>query len=448
MHATSARCSAHRAAHSLRCSGGLCVDAQIQTHDIGANRPGGVLASAWCSVAICVLFVWWSSGHQRVPLPWSPRSHDALALVCLVSVCISQLHRAFECFVEFDFHAAVYALLCVHWASLVFAVAYFAHHVKRVKAQTQRSDSLSSLDGVGQPVLAIPLVERNRVESFTAHDRVSRSPSNANGAHLHSEPMTTRQKLGFFIAYLVDTMYFPLLTRFLQVFNCSTFHDPALLAPLHFLQRWPYVSCDTPEYHKLFWAAMLGTITCGVGAPAFFLYHIFRDRRSLHASPVRHEMSFLWSSIRPELHWFPAVIYLRKIAIAIIITQLPFGSVLVPMLVFALLAGLIVMQLFFAPYVVPADNGLEVGLLTLALFTYMCGILVGVGRLVCCVVHRIAHLLCQRFLSSYWRLCCLIDRADPERFGEGCHRFPRDQMVLAANKQAIVQRCGSARPAG
>lgn len=182
-------------------------------------------------------------------------------------------------------------------------------------------------------------------------------------------------RLSFLIYFLLDLMYLPLSTRFLQIFRCVTIDS----AGLYFLQAAPYVDCRSSGFRHLRAFAIVGMPLCLVGVPLLFFLRIRVHRHELDNSPLRHEMGFVWSVIRRRLYWWPAVNFGRKAVIAIIVTQLPRGDILVPMLVLALLMALIVLQLSFRPYVFRVENTISAGLLMLALFSYNSSILLGLN---------------------------------------------------------------------
>lgn len=182
-----------------------------------------------------------------------------------------------------------------------------------------------------------------------------------------------RTKLLLFL--MLDLAYLPIATRILQIFAC----DHTTVQGLSFVMAAPYVDCASSRYFALRLAAIFGAIFCIGGVPVLFFLLIWPIRNRLDQSRLRFQLGFAWNTVKRDLFWWPWVSFGRRLVVAIFVTQFPFGSVLAPLSILALLLAVILVQLLFRPYVVDTDNSVEVALLVAALFSYVASMMAGVG---------------------------------------------------------------------
>jgi hypothetical protein len=218
-----------------------------------------------------------------------------------------------------------------------------------------------------------------RASPSPAADALSSVESASSAAPvIHPPQPSLVQKAGFGIIFLTDLLYLPLLSAALMFFQCDNYSE----ANLSFVRALPAISCHSSEYRGALAASVLVVIALGLAFPAF----IFRTLRSygggqgLDDAPFRTEFGFLWVALNRDMWWWSiGVGYGRKALLAIFLTQFAFRSIFVPVLVFSLLSGSVLLVVAFKPYRVTWENRLEVAVLSLAAISYLESILSGVG---------------------------------------------------------------------
>lgn len=268
---------------------------------------------------------------------------------------------AIECFLEADF-VTVSWMQFTGFALILFlsALAAAVPRCSRFRsARLHRQQTTDSFLSVNTDMLlpSASIVKHQRVLTFRAR-------------------LFQRGKLLLFL--LLDLAYLPISTRILQIFVCAKESGPSF--EIEFLVAAPYVLCSGSAYSGLWWAAVAGVVLCIVGVPVLFLWLIWPVRSRLDKTSLRFELGFMWNTVRRELYWWPVVRFGRRLLVAVFVTRFEVGSVTAPMAILALLLVVIVLQLFFRPYVVEIDNSLEVLLLSAALFSFMATTMAGVGR--------------------------------------------------------------------
>ena len=87
---------------------------------------------------------------------------------------------------------------------------------------------------------------------------------------------------------------------------------------------------------------------------------------------------FLTASLRPEWWWWPiGVQQVRAMSLAMIVALVPFRSIYLPMGVFAILLGSLLVHIRVQPYKRTVDNNLESLVLVVTLLRYMLSMLAG-----------------------------------------------------------------------
>jgi hypothetical protein len=263
----------------------------------------------------------------------------------------------------------------------------------------QRSDGhLASLNSVGdsfvdRPQPYSPLIghpssttsasssSSTRISAVFVEPLVSRhhDPSSLLSSSEPGTDRSTAHKFLFLTCFLLNLLYFPMVTKLFEVLHCSTLFVSSEFGSLHFMSSQPYIACFEGPHTAMFVGSVLLLILLII-LPVSALVYIARRRKTLDKDPARYYIGFLWATTKESaFFWDSAVVLIRKLAIAIALTLFPRLSIFIPMLVFVILLVSILVLVLVQPYRSAFDNRLELGLMTVALFSYLGGVLITVS---------------------------------------------------------------------
>ena len=253
------------------------------------------------------------------------------------------------------------AVLLAAISGVVHCLRLSAHAAASSDTRRNRSVALN------QPDVDDPVAQANGAAATDAERQ-------SNSSQADDEPSRVQQVL-FIVNYLQNVLYLPLATQLLGMLQCDSTPTGA-----SFLRAAPYLECSGSRFQAARAFAIVGIFIFVVAYPLLVLARIAHHRAELSTCALRHELGFVWCTVRPPAcFWEPLVLLPRRLLLAVILTQLPVRSVYVPVLVFAVLAASIYAHVAWMPYVQTANNRLEIALTSLALVTYLSGILLGVG---------------------------------------------------------------------
>jgi Leucine-rich repeat (LRR) protein len=81
----------------------------------------------------------------------------------------------------------------------------------------------------------------------------------------------------YFFLYI---LYLPTNWRVMSLFNCSRIHEIET-SDFQFVDRAPWIRCDSEQYQTMFAVALVYTIVYGAGFPLYMIVTLYRDRDTL-----------------------------------------------------------------------------------------------------------------------------------------------------------------------
>lgn len=104
----------------------------------------------------------------------------------------------------------------------------------------------------------------------------------------------------------------------------------------------PYISCASDHYHQLKIYSIISLLLV-LSCPFINALRLWPIRNHLATSTLRHSMGFLVDCTQPQhLWWNILIVPGRRLILALIVSQLPRGSVFVPVAVFGLLLTIVI----------------------------------------------------------------------------------------------------------
>jgi hypothetical protein len=145
--------------------------------------------------------------------------------------------------------------------------------------------------------------------------------------------------------FILDFMYFPIAAGVLHTLRCDDLRDIAPWPSAYFLRAAPYISCSDNDSFDTLRVASIVVLVILITHPLHVILRLWHVRPILASHPLRHSIGFLVSSSSSSHYWWNLVIVPgRRLLLALIVSQLPRGSVLIPLSTFALLLACVLLQ--------------------------------------------------------------------------------------------------------
>jgi hypothetical protein len=181
--------------------------------------------------------------------------------------------------------------------------------------------------------------------------------------------------VGLFFA-MFDIWYFGGATSILGIFSCTLYNSASSSGQLAIA---PFVSCNNTD--PLYQSVVAGASVCFaiyiLGYPLAIFLLLHRKRDSLDDPQVRLLYGRHYLTFRTEFFYWKLVIIGRRLAIAAIVTIVPFyRRSLLLAFVFMIFALCDLLQKLCAPYARPVDNVAEEVSLTILMSSFFLGTLV------------------------------------------------------------------------
>ena len=169
---------------------------------------------------------------------------------------------------------------------------------------------------------------------------------------------------------LLFMMYFPIATQSSLKFGCispsfgeSDADSGALNKLPSFLEDAPWIRCGSPEQeHMALVAGLVLSLVLAAVAGLGLLLKIKHASSSSSLSPtlIVHAAEFLLEPYKAHVWWYEAVVVVRRLAFALLITSLPSTSSFRVPLLSALLLTALLLHMILSPYRALAANRMEV----------------------------------------------------------------------------------------
>jgi hypothetical protein len=171
---------------------------------------------------------------------------------------------------------------------------------------------------------------------------------------------------------LVNAMYLPSAQTALSALGCTDTRQNGVT----FLNLYPWQSCDSEWRHTMLPPAMMGAILCLLIFPALLVWGLVYARRRLARDVTVTVAGALIASYRPRFFWWECVRVIRRLALVLLITFVPYHSIYLSLGFFITIQISALLQHHYRPYARIFDNRAEVASLYLLLLNYFTGLMV------------------------------------------------------------------------
>lgn len=173
--------------------------------------------------------------------------------------------------------------------------------------------------------------------------------------------------------FMVYGSYFNLSRTVLALFSCSL-KDPA--TGLWYLNAVPWYECGVGNKDWLTLVAIgLFGIVYVLGVPWIVYKSVVNYRHRLDHPAIQTSLGFLYLSYRPKFYWWELLTVLRRFALAVTVTLVPYTApAVVSMCLFLVLQMAGLAQVRCSPYHSKLENRMEVVSLATLIASFFCGL--------------------------------------------------------------------------